>query len=127
MDRVVQEGIAKFRKSKKIIYKQEEHYDDCGSDMEPLEETTYLNHLSADKGNIDSLVGRPFFDALNDNSEQHLLLDFHQERIVEDGLEESYWNGSDSSNICQLPDVTSEPTVHSPKAYHVKLGNLMHS
>lgn len=42
----MQDRVAKSREAKMIIYKQEEQYDDCGSNMTLLEEAPYLSIVS---------------------------------------------------------------------------------
>ena len=50
----------KIRKSKKKSFKQEEHYDDCGSDVSPLMDSEYLCHLCCSE-TLDDSVEASFF------------------------------------------------------------------
>lgn len=88
-DRSTLEGMKKLRKRKKLP--QGEHFDDCGSDLGPLEETPLVNALALG-GGVNSCIAYSFLDAdafgsssaksseggmervLNDNFDFHVLL-----------------------------------------------------
>ena len=71
------EEIVKIRKSRKKSFKQEEHYDDYGSDVTPLMDSEYLCHLCCFE-TLDDAVEASFFDSMRDVGDP---LDFDEDKM----------------------------------------------
>ena len=88
-----EEAKAALRKSKKKKFKQEEHYDDCGSDVSPIEEKDKEIMLALDTSSLASTTCSCFFDDIcfgdDSDSENEMTT------VLEESFSLAYLYGSD--------------------------------
>ena len=86
------EEIMQIRKSKKKSFKQDEHFDDCGSDVSPLMDSEYLCHLCCSE-TLDDAVEASFFDSIWATEDP---LEYDEEKVCHGfcQMEHYAWKGS---------------------------------
>lgn len=93
---------------------QENHADDCGEDLTPLEEAHYLQALAVDMDNEASIHACSFFDTIYLNDTYSDDDDDSEDGVVDGSLSRNYFWGSEMEATFVIGETVEKGSVRHP-------------